>query len=123
MRGSALRYLCRPAGFMLLVSLAAALPCAAILIRPDRDDAEYLELALRYVSSLALGPSGGEGVLIAPRWVLTAARGLMVAGILRATDSEWETYARVSAYAAWIDAVMIDMARKEADDLLDPQRR
>ena len=54
---------------------------------------------------------------------IETARGLFVAGILRATDSEWETYARISAYAAWIDAVMIDMARKEADDLLDPQRR
>jgi hypothetical protein len=49
------------------------LPAAALLIRPDRDDAEYLELATRYGSSLALGAAGGEGVLIAPRWVLTAA--------------------------------------------------
>jgi hypothetical protein len=50
------------------------LPAAALLIRPDRDDAEYLELATRYGSSLALGAAGGEGVLIAPRWVLTSAQ-------------------------------------------------
>ena len=42
-------------------------------MRPDRDEAEYLELASRYTSSVALGERGGEGVLIAPRWVLTAA--------------------------------------------------
>jgi hypothetical protein len=45
----------------------------AILARPDRDDAEYLELATRYTTALALEPGGGEGVLVAPRWVLTAA--------------------------------------------------
>ena len=59
----------------LIASAALAslpLPAGAILIRPDRDDAEYLELATRYPASIAL-PAGGEGVLIAPRWVLTAA--------------------------------------------------
>jgi hypothetical protein len=56
--------------------LAAALlpaPAAAILIRADRDDAEYVELATRYASSVLLNAPDGEGVLIAPRWVLTAA--------------------------------------------------
>jgi secreted trypsin-like serine protease len=51
-----------------------ALPAAALLTRPDRDDAEYLELATRYSSCVPLNaPAGGEGVLIASRWVLTAA--------------------------------------------------
>ena len=50
-----------------------ASPAAAILIRPDRDDAEYLELATRYTSSVSLNAPDGEGVLIAARWVLTAA--------------------------------------------------
>lgn len=54
--------------------LVAALPAAALLIRPDRDDAEYLELATRYTSAIALGPGGGEGALIAPRWILALAR-------------------------------------------------
>ena len=64
---------------MRLPSLAAAalaviaLPAAAILIRPDRDDAEYRELATRYPSAVLLNAPDGAGVLIAPRWVLTAA--------------------------------------------------
>ena len=51
----------------------ASLPCAALLTRADRDDAEYLELATRYVSSIRLPASAGEGVLVGARWVLTAA--------------------------------------------------
>lgn len=67
---------------LLAAAVLAAPPAAALLIRPDRDDAEYLELATRYTSSVLLGAPdgppgslawGGEGVLIAPRWVLTAA--------------------------------------------------
>jgi hypothetical protein len=46
---------------------------AALLIRPDRDDSEYVELASRYSSSVLLNAPDGEGVLIASRWVLTAA--------------------------------------------------
>ncbi|MBL0143347.1 MAG: trypsin-like serine protease [Betaproteobacteria bacterium] len=63
--------------FALATALAAvivAFPVGAILIRPDRDDEEYRELATRYPSALALSASGGAGVLIAPRWVLTTAR-------------------------------------------------
>jgi hypothetical protein len=54
-------------------AMCCALPASALLIRTDRDDAEYLELASRYGSSVALNAPGGEGVLIAPRWVLTSA--------------------------------------------------
>ena len=53
--------------------LAASFPAAAILIRPDRDDAEYLELANKYAPSVLLNAPDGEGVVIAPRWILTAA--------------------------------------------------
>jgi hypothetical protein len=56
-----------------LLACCSAFPAAAILIRPDRDDSEYLELATRYPSSVLLNAPDGEGVLIAPRWVLTAA--------------------------------------------------
>jgi len=58
---------------LLIAALLASLPCAAILIRPDRDDAEYLELATKYPASVLLNAPDGEGVLIAPRWILTAA--------------------------------------------------
>lgn len=60
----------------LLFAIAAALvalPAHSILIRPDRDDAEYLEMATRYESSIILEAPDGEGVLVAPRWVLTTA--------------------------------------------------
>jgi len=50
-----------------------ALPAAAILIRPDRDDSEYLELATHYSSSVRLKEPAGEGVLVAARWILTTA--------------------------------------------------
>ena len=53
---------------------AVSLNAAAILIRPDRDDAEYLELATKYAPSVAIAPVDAEGVLIAPSWVLTSAR-------------------------------------------------
>jgi hypothetical protein len=57
---------------LLFAAVVAALPASAIVRRADRDDAEYLELASRYRSALALG-GFGEGVLIAPRWILTSA--------------------------------------------------
>jgi hypothetical protein len=60
---------------LVLAAAAAVLPAPAIVIRADRDDAEYLEMASKYTSSVAIGiPGGGEGVLISPRWVLTSAQ-------------------------------------------------
>ena len=53
-------------------AMAAALPASALVLRADRDDAEYRELASRYVSAVPLG-TFGEGALIAPRWILTSA--------------------------------------------------
>jgi hypothetical protein len=61
----------RPILAALLVMLA--MPAAAILVRSDRDDAEYLELAGKYPTSVLLNAPDGDGVLIAPRWILTAA--------------------------------------------------
>jgi len=52
-------------------AIAVAFPASALVLRADRDDGEYLELASRYVSAVALG-SYGEGALIAPRWILTS---------------------------------------------------
>lgn len=58
-----------------LVATAIACPAGAILIRADRDDEEYRELATRYPAAVSLGASRGCGALIAPRWVLTSAQG------------------------------------------------
>lgn len=63
----------RLAAAALLSALLLPAPAGAILIRADRDDAEYLELATRYTSAVILEAADGEGVLIAARWVLTAA--------------------------------------------------
>jgi hypothetical protein len=59
---------------LLALVCAVSLPAGAILIRADRDDAEYLELATKYAASVAIAPVDAEGVLIAPSWVLTSAR-------------------------------------------------
>ncbi|MBK8325147.1 MAG: trypsin-like serine protease [Betaproteobacteria bacterium] len=63
---------------MIRTALAAVLalavaPASALLLRPDRDDAEYLDLATRYPAAVRLDAPVGGGVLISPRWVLTAA--------------------------------------------------
>ena len=244
----------------ILAILLVPAPVTAILIRADRDDAEYVEMATRYTSSVLLKAPEGEGVLIASRWVLTAAHmakalqemkalpalrfaerdyeiqslfihpdwkkggpndialillrkdvrgiaptpiyrdndeggkavvivghgetgkigarpsasdgrkraaintidrveprliglkikpaeeasdlqgatapgdgggpaivetrdGMFVAGVRTLGAGDWEIYARVSAFAAWIDAVMYDVAAKEAAELMDPQSR
>jgi hypothetical protein len=229
--------------FLLAMAVAATtLPAHSIVIRPDRDDAEYAELATRYPSAVALGaPDGGEGVLIAPRWILTSAArakalqemkplpririgegdheiqaffvddvalillrkavrdvepsklyrqddesgkavvivghgnpdrkkrasintvdrveartlglrvkplddasdlqgtatsgdlggpafvevpaGIFVAGILSSIAGDWETYARASSYVPWIEAVMLDVAKREMDSMMDPDRQ
>jgi hypothetical protein len=59
---------------------------------------------------------------------------LFVAGIGYATDDtnadgivgnagDWEIYARVSAYAGWIEAVMTDAAIQDADALMGEFKR
>lgn len=57
----------------LTLTVGLALPTATpIVIRHDRDDAAYRELAARFPSACDI-ETGGVGVLIRPRWVLTAA--------------------------------------------------
>ena len=59
--------------FLAFCAACAAWPASAVLIRPDRDDAEYLELASRYTASIALIAPASEAVLVAPRWLLVPA--------------------------------------------------
>ncbi|HZZ94854.1 MAG TPA: trypsin-like serine protease [Usitatibacter sp.] len=63
---------------LLVLAVLLPLPAAALLTRADRDDDEYAELATRYPSAISLGVGQGEGVLVAPRWVLTAAHRAVV---------------------------------------------
>lgn len=63
-----------PTAFLAVSVLFLALvPAQAILIRPDREDAKYLELAEKYPASVGLNLPDGEGTLIERRWILTAA--------------------------------------------------
>ena len=50
-----------------------ALFLTGIAIRHDVDDARYIELGEAYPSVVRVGSNGGDGTLIAPEWVLTAA--------------------------------------------------
>jgi hypothetical protein len=54
------------------LGLALALPAAAIIRRHDKPDADYVVPASRLAAVGKISPDG-EGVLIGPRWVLTAA--------------------------------------------------
>ncbi|MGH7860532.1 MAG: hypothetical protein ACREQY_24640, partial [Candidatus Binatia bacterium] len=61
------------------LSLLAAAPSGAIIIRHDRDDSRYRELAADYPQLVHMNteepgqPPDGEGALVGPNWVLTAA--------------------------------------------------
>ena len=62
-------------GAALVTALLSALwltSAEAIVIRHDRDDADYRALGEKFTAVCAVIPDG-EGTLVAPRWVLTAA--------------------------------------------------
>jgi hypothetical protein len=57
---------------LVLCLLVASASVEAIVMRHDRDDARYRELAKKYPAVCAIGRAG-EGTLVAPQWVLSAA--------------------------------------------------
>jgi len=63
-----------------------------------------------------------RGEMGAPAIVETS-QGFFLVGIAAAIEGDWQSFVRVSAYASWIEATMIDQARREVDQLLDPERR
>ena len=58
---------------LLLIAATSAAPARAIVIRHDRDAARYLELGSRYPSVCKVGRQMGDGTLVSPRHILTAA--------------------------------------------------
>lgn len=80
-------------------------PATAIIMRDDRDEQRYLDLARKFTASASVRPAdkskglGGEGTLIAPRWILTAAH---VAAELAPND-----LAEVSGTIVRIDKVIL----------------
>ena len=88
----------------------------ALLTRPDRDDAEYLELASRYTSSVPLNAPGGEGVLVAPRWVLTAAERAKNVSRLRIGTRDVAVHA---TYTEGRSGIALLLLRQPVEDL-DP---
>jgi hypothetical protein len=93
--------------FLLLAPTVAG----AILVRADRDDSEYLELASRYTASLGMGLPDGEGALIAPRWILTSA----VVGNDIASRKDYQLDARGGPYPVAKVFIHPDWQRDGAD--------
>jgi len=62
----------RKIGFASLLFALVAIQADGIIIRHDREDSRYLELGARFPAVCSIGRAG-EGTLIAPQWVLTAA--------------------------------------------------
>jgi len=108
------------ARFCLALALALAFaPAHALLIRADRDDAEYLELASRYGAALRLASVEGEGVLIAPRWVLTAASvaaRTKTSERLRVAERDY----RIDAVFTHPDASLALLFLRDAIDAVEP---
>lgn len=72
----------------------------SIVIRHDRDDARHRELGTRFAQVCAMNLPGGEGTLVAPRWIATAAhvaRWLKVGGELTCAGMPY-AIARIEIY-------------------------
>jgi secreted trypsin-like serine protease len=104
----------------LAFALLLPLPALALLSRADRDDEEYVELATAYPSAVALGLAQGEGALVAPTWVLTAAhraavlRDVRPRPTLRIMGGE-HAIARIVVHPGWNGGCDNDLALVELD--------
>ena len=109
-RCGALRYrLLRAAAAGAVAFTAAA--GHALLIRADRDDAEYLEMATRYTSFIAIGGEpGAGGVLVNSRWMLTGA----AAG--RALEGQEARVVRIGGRDHAIERVVVHPGWKGSSD-------
>lgn len=65
----------------IIVTLATMAPDADIVRRHDRSDADYLELGAGFPAVAKLGGRMGDGTLVRPDWILTAAH--VADGMLR----------------------------------------
>ena len=74
-----------PSAIVATVVSMTAVRSPAIIIRHDRTDAQYLALGARYPGVVKVGRRMGDGTLIDPRWVLTAAH--VANGVMRRTSA------------------------------------
>ena len=68
------------------------IPTPAISIRHDTEDSLYIELGNKFPAVCRVGHRGGDGTLIAPRWVITAAH--VAQGIFRREGNGLKIYFR-----------------------------
>ncbi|WP_439448223.1 S1 family peptidase [Stenotrophomonas sp. ATs4] len=78
--------------WLFLALAALPLTAGAVVIRDDVDDARY-QIDASVFPALADMPSEGHGVLIAPRWVLTAAHAAPMEGMGETISIDGRAYA------------------------------
>lgn len=94
---------------VLISAFALTIPVPAIVMRHDRDERLFLELAQRFPSVVVVrrvanrGDLGDAGTLVAPRWVLTAAHVAAALAVGDAIDAAGRSYSidRVIRHPEW----------------------
>ncbi|PAP77098.1 S1 family peptidase [Rubrivirga marina] len=99
---------------LLMAAVAVAPPAPAdgpappIAVRHDVDDARYLSLGAAFPAAVRVGEDGGDGTLIAPDWVLTAAH--VAAGLTRRTDGALSVFVDGQPEGYAVDQVIVHPA-------------